>query len=115
MSVTIYHNPRCSKSRETLAMLQDKGIKPVVIEYLNTPPDKKTLQDILGKLGLSARQLLRAKEQAYQDLKLENTALTEQQIIAAIVENPILMERPIVLANGKAAIGRPPENVLEIL
>jgi arsenate reductase (glutaredoxin) len=115
MSVTIYHNPRCSKSRETLAMLQDKGIKPVIIEYLNTPPDKKTLQDILGKLGLSARQLLRVKEQAYQDLKLENTALTEQQIIAAIVENPILMERPIVLANGMAAIGRPPENVLEIL
>lgn len=115
MSVTIYHNPRCSKSRETLALLQNQGIKPVVVEYLLEPPDQKTLKTILGKLGISARKLLRTKEAAYLENGLDNDKLTEDQLITAIVKNPILMERPIVLANGKAAIGRPPENVLEIL
>lgn len=115
MSVTIYHNPRCSKSRETLALLQDRGIQPTVIEYLQTPPDANTLQSILGKLGISARQLLRTKEAAYTENGLENEKLTEAELITAIVKNPVLMERPIVLTNGKAAIGRPPENVLAIL
>lgn len=115
MSVTIYHNPRCSKSRETLALLQDKGIKPVIIEYLQNPPDRKTLTEILDKLGISARQLIRTKEAAYMENKLDDGSLTRNQLISAIIEHPILMERPIVLANGKAAIGRPPENVLEIL
>lgn len=115
MSVTIYHNPRCSKSRETLALLQDRGIQPTVIEYLQTPPDAKTLQAILDKLGISARQLLRTKEAAYTENGLDNEKLTEAELIAAIVKNPVLMERPIVLTNGKAAIGRPPENVLAIL
>ncbi|MEX2352626.1 MAG: arsenate reductase (glutaredoxin) [Gammaproteobacteria bacterium] len=115
MSVTIYHNPRCSKSRQTLALLQDKGIEPHIIEYLNTPPDKKTLKTILGKLGLTARELMRKKEAAYKDNKLDDDSLDEEQLIDAMLENPVLIERPIVLANGKAAIGRPPENVLEIL
>lgn len=115
MSVTIYHNPRCSKSRETLALLQNRGIAPTVIEYLQTPPDAKTLQSILGKLGISARQLLRTKETAYIENGLDNEKLTDAELIAAIVNNPVLMERPIVLAHGKAAIGRPPENVLAIL
>ena len=115
MSVTIYHNPRCSKSRETLALLQSKGVDPVIIEYLQTPPDKKTLKDILHKLGISARQLLRTKESAFLANNLDNAALTEEQIITTLLEFPVLMERPIVLANGKAAIGRPPENILAIL
>ncbi len=115
MSVTIYHNPRCSKSRETLALLQDKGIKPVIIEYLQNPPDRKTLTEILDKLGISARQLIRTKEAAYTENKLDDASLTRNQLISAIIEHPILMQRPIVLANGKAAIGRPPESVLEIL
>lgn len=115
MAVTIYHNPRCSKSRETLALLQDQGISPVVIEYLQDPPDQQTLKSILDKLDIPARQLLRTKDAAYLENGLDNEQLSSDQIIAAIVKNPILMERPIVLANGKAAIGRPPENVLEIL
>lgn len=115
MAVTIYHNPRCTKSRETLALLQDKGIKPNIIEYLQNPPDRKTLTEILDKLGISARQLIRTKEAAYLENKLDDNSLTRNQLISAIIEHPILMERPIVLANGKAAIGRPPENVLEIL
>lgn len=115
MSVTLYHNPRCSKSRETLALLQDKGIEPLVIEYLENPPDKETLKSILHKLGLTARQLLRMKEAVYKDNNLDDTSLTEEQLLDAILANPILMERPVVLANNKAAIGRPPENVLEIL
>jgi arsenate reductase (glutaredoxin) len=115
MSVTIYHNPRCSKSRETLALLEEQGHKPKVIEYLQTPPDAQTLTAIVGKLGIPARKLLRTKEAAYLENGLDNDKLTDAQIISAIVKHPILMERPIVLANVKAAIGRPPENVLEIL
>lgn len=115
MSVTIYHNPLCTKSRETLALLQDKGIKPVIIEYLQNPPDNKTLTDILAKLGMTARQLIRTKEAVYVENNLDDTSLTTNQLSAAIIANPVLMERPIVLANGKAAIGRPPENVLAIL
>ena len=115
MSVTIYHNPRCTKSRETLALLQNKGIKPVIIEYLQNPPDQKTLANILDKLGMTARQLMRTREAAYTENNLADTTLSTNQLIAAIIANPVLMERPIVLANGKAAIGRPPENVLEIL
>ena len=115
MSVTIYHNPRCSKSRETLAMLESRGFIPRVIEYLLNPPDTKTLTAIVKKLRVPARKLLRTKEAAYLENGLDNEKLTDVQIIAAIVNNPILMERPIVLANDKAAIGRPPENVLEIL
>ena len=115
MSVIIYHNPRCSKSRETLALLQKKAIQPIIIEYLKDPPTRKQLIDILDKLGLSPRELMRTKEAVYQEKKLYKQSLTRDQLIAAMLADPVLIERPIVLANGKAAIGRPPENVLEIL
>jgi arsenate reductase len=115
MSVTIYHNPRCSKSRQTLALLQDKGIEPEIIEYLSSPPDAGTLRAILGKLGLEPRELMRRKEAPYKDLGLADDGKSRDTLIQAMVDNPILIERPIVLSGGKAAIGRPPEQVLEIL
>lgn len=112
---TLYHNPRCSKSRETLQLLQDKGIAPDVVLYLETPPDAKTLKDLLKKLGLSPRELMRQKETEYKAMGLDNTKLSDEQLIAAMVECPKLIERPIVVHGKKAALGRPPENVLEIL
>jgi len=115
MAVTIYHNPRCSKSRQTLALLQDQGIEPKVVEYLNDTPDAKTLDDILKKLKLQPRELMRRKEAPYKDLGLDDPDLSRQALIAAMVEHPILIERPIVLKGAKAALGRPPEKVLEIL
>jgi arsenate reductase len=115
MSVTMYHNPRCSKSRETLSLLNEKGIEPEIIEYLNSPPDATQLKKILGLLGLSPREIIRTKDDLYKELNLDNEGLDDNQIIAALIENPILIERPIVLANGKAAIGRPPKNILVIL
>lgn len=111
----MYHNPRCSKSRETLSLLNEKGIEPEIIEYLNSPPDATQLKKILGLLGLSPREIIRTKDDLYKELNLDNEGLDDNQIIAALIENPILIERPIVLANGKAAIGRPPENILVIL
>lgn len=115
MNVVIYHNPRCSKSRQTLALLQDRGIEPTTIEYLETPPDKKRLKELLGMLGLAPRQLMRTKEKIYKEAGLDDPQLSDDALLAAMVEHPILIERPIVVANGRAAIGRPPENVLEIL
>ncbi len=115
MSVTIYHNPRCSKSRQTLQLLQDKGIEPEIVEYLKTPPSAGELKDILSLLDLAPRELMRRGEDAYKANGLSNDALNEDQLVGAMVENPILIERPIVLANGKAALGRPPEDVLKIL
>lgn len=112
---TIYHNPRCSKSRETLQLLQDNGIAPDVVLYLETPPDAKTLKDLLKKLGLSPRELMRQKESEYKAMGLDNSKLSDEQLIAAMVECPKLIERPIVVHGKKAALGRPPENVLEIL
>lgn len=114
MSVTIYHNPRCSKSRQTLQLLRDNGVEPSVIDYLSDPPTASTLAAILKKLGLAARDLMRKNEAVYKDLQL-SAVDSEEKLIAAMIENPILIERPIVLANGKAALGRPPESVLEIL
>ncbi|MEQ9489202.1 MAG: arsenate reductase (glutaredoxin) [Alphaproteobacteria bacterium] len=114
MSVTIYHNPRCSKSRQTLQLLRDKGIEPTIVEYLKDPPDADTLVSLLSMLKLSARGLMRTKEAAYKDLGL-STITVEEDLVAAMVKNPVLIERPIVLANGKAALGRPPEDVLKIL
>lgn len=114
--VQIYHNPRCSKSRETLALLQAHGIEPEVILYLETPPDSATLHALLQQLGFSsARQLMRQKEEAYKAAGLADTGLSEQQLLAAMMAEPKLIERPIVVANGQARIGRPPEQVLEIL
>ena len=115
MTVTIYHNPRCSKSRQTLALLHDRGIEPEVVEYLKTPPDADELKTILGLLGIGPRQLMRKGEAAYSEAGLGDTALDDDALIAAMVAHPILIERPVVVAGGKAALGRPPENVLAIL
>lgn len=115
MSVKIYHNPRCSKSRETLKLIQDKGIQPEVIEYLKHPPTTAELQDILQKLGLKPRELMRTKEAEYKENGLDDTSLSDIELIEAMIRIPKLIERPIVLANDKAAVGRPPENVLAIL
>ena len=115
MKVTIYHNPRCSKSRQTLELLQSRGIEPEIIEYLKTPPSKSRLKEILKLLDLEPRDLMRKNEDDYKKAKLDNPKLGKDDLIAAMVKYPILIERPIVLANGKAALGRPPEKVLEIL
>lgn len=113
--VSIYHNPRCSKSRQTLELLKERNIEPQVILYLDTPPSTEELSNLLGKLGISARQLLRKGEEAYKDNNLKDVSLSEAQLIQAMHDFPKLIERPIVVANGKAALGRPPEQVLEIL
>ena len=115
MSITIYHNPRCSKSRKTLELIRSKGIKPVIIEYLKDPPTRKKLKEILVMLKLEPRQLMRINENVYKEKELDNPSLSKDQLVSAMVENPILIERPIVIANGKAIIGRPPENVLGII
>ncbi len=115
MDVTIYHNPRCSKSRKTLQLLKERGIEPKIIEYLKTPPNAATLKQILDLLGRTPRELMRRKEAPYGELNLDNQELSADSLIAAMVENPILIERPIVLANGGAALGRPPEAVFDIL
>jgi len=115
MSVKIYHNPRCGKSRDTLKLLEAQGITPDVIEYLKTPPSHAELQDILHKLGLKPRELMRTKEPEYKENSLDDKSLSDSELIEAMVRIPKLIERPIVLANDKAAIGRPPETVLAIL
>lgn len=113
--VSIYHNPRCSKSRQTLALLEEQGISPTVIKYLETPPSIADIENLLALLQLSPRELMRTKEAEYKELGLDDPSKTDAELIAAITTTPKLLERPIVLANGKAAIGRPPENVLAIL
>lgn len=115
MTVTIYHNPRCSKSRTTLQLLEARGIKPKIVEYLQTPPTTAELKAILKELGLKPRDLMRKNEPLYAELRLKDRDLDDEALIALMVKNPILIERPIVVAGGKAAIGRPPEQVLEIL
>ena len=112
---TIYHNPRCSKSRETLKLLQDQGIEPKIVLYLDTPPSAATLSTVLQQLGLSARELMRTKEAEYKEQGLNNPDLSEDDLIAAMVATPKLIERPIVVNGNKAALGRPPEQVLAIL
>ena len=115
MPLRIYHNPRCSKSRQTLALLQSKGLEPEVIEYLSAPPDKATLEAILRKLEMEPRDLMRKKEGPYKALDLGRADVDRDSLIAAMVENPILIERPIVVSDKGAAIGRPPEAVLTVL
>ena len=115
MTVTIYHNPRCSKSRQTLALLQEQGVEPEVVEYLKSPPDVAGLKALLARLGLAPRELMRRKEAVYKELGLDDEGLSEAALIRAMVENPILIERPIVVAGERAALGRPPEAVLSIL
>ncbi len=115
MTVTIYHNPRCSKSRQTLDLLRAQGVEPNIVHYLESPPSKTALKGLVKKLGLtSARDMMRIKEAPYLELSLEDVK-AETALIDAMAENPILIERPIVVNGDKAAIGRPPEAVLEIL
>lgn len=114
MMATIYHNPRCSKSRQTLDLLENNGITPDIVLYLESPPDQKALRAILKKLGIEARELLRKGEDEYKQLQLDNPALKEADLINAMCEHPRLIERPIVVNGNRAAIGRPPEKVLEI-
>lgn len=113
--LTLYHNPRCTKSRGALELLEARGLQPTVIRYLETPPSAAQITALLGKLKLTARQLLRTGEDEYKALNLADSTLSEAQLIAAIAAHPKLMERPILEAGDKAVIGRPPENVLEIL
>jgi len=115
LPTTIYHNPRCSKSRQTLALLEERGIAPRVVDYLKTPPSAAELKTILKQLGLRPRDLMRKGEPLYAELGLKDRDLDDDALIALMVANPILIERPIVVSGGKAAIGRPPESVLGIL
>ncbi|MCC3304157.1 arsenate reductase (glutaredoxin) [Sneathiella sp. HT1-7] len=115
MSVEIFHNPRCSKSRQTLALLQENDIKPVVVEYLSSPPTKERLVEILKQLDMKPRDLMRKGEADYKDNNLGDPSLSDDALLQAMVDHPKLIERPIVFANGKARIGRPPESVLEIV
>ena len=113
--VTIFHNPRCSKSRETLALLTDKGIEPTIVEYLKNVPSKDELKAVISALQISPRDLLRKKEAEYKQLDLDNPELSDEQLLDAMIQNPKLIERPIVIKADKARIGRPPESVLEIV
>jgi arsenate reductase len=115
-AVKIYHKPRCSKSRDTLSLLKSNGVDPEIVLYLDTPPDAQTIRQLLRMLDMgSARELMRQKDDLYKSLGLDNTRLSEDELVQAMMDNPKLIERPIVVANGKARIGRPPEQVLEIL
>ena len=111
----IYHNPRCSKSRQTLALLEEHGVNPEIVLYLDNPPSPKTLKSVLAKLSIPARALLRKGEADYKRLNLSDQSLGEQALIKAMCENPKLIERPIVIDGDRAVLGRPPENVLALL
>jgi len=115
MSVKVYHNPRCSKSRQTLQLLEDNGVQVEVIEYLKTPPTVEELEAILKMLDMQPRELMRTREAEYKETGMDNSNLDRDALIAGMVNTPKLIERPIVLSNGKAAIGRPPESVLAII
>ncbi len=113
MTITIYHNPRCSKSRQTLALLEERGIEPKIIEYLMTPPDARELKTILELLGKGPRDIMRKKEA--KEAGLDDPALDDEALIAGMAANPAVIERPIVINGDKAALGRPPESVVDIL
>jgi len=115
LDVVIWHNPRCGKSRQALALLRERGIEPRIVEYLKTPPDRAELERVLGLLGLAPGGLMRKGEAAYKDAGLDTPGLSDEALVEAMLREPILIERPVVLANGKAALGRPPEKILEIL
>lgn len=115
MNVTIYHNPRCSKSRQTLELLKSRGIEPTVVEYLKTPLSEKELTNIINALGIHPRDLLRKGEAPYKELGLDQSTATDADVIMAMVAHPALIERPIVMHGKRAVIGRPPESVLSIL
>lgn len=113
--LTLYHNPRCSKSRSALELLEGRGLTPTIVHYLETPPTAAELQDVLNKLGIAPRQLLRTGEDEYRQLDLADPDLSDEQLIEAMVAHPRLIERPILVAGDRATVGRPPEKVLEIL
>lgn len=115
MAIIIYHNPKCSKSRESLQLLRERGHEPKVVEYLKHPPSKAQLKKVLKLLGLKPRDLMRRKEDEYKALGLDDPGLTQEQLLDAMVAHPALIERPIVVHGDRAAIGRPPEAVLDIL
>ena len=115
MRVTIYHNPRCSKSRKTLALLQERNLDPEIIHYLDAPPDRQQLQAIIKMLRISARDLVRTGQPEYKELGLNAADVSDNDLIDAMLSHPILIERPIVVSGERARIGRPPESVLEIL
>lgn len=112
---TLYHNPRCSKSRATLALLREQGVEPEIVDYLKTPPDAATLHDVIEKLGIRPRDLLRTGEAEYRKLGLKDAEMDDEALIQTMVQHPKLIERPILVVGGQARIGRPPEQVLEIL
>jgi arsenate reductase len=115
MTVTIYYNPRCSKSRQTLALLEEKGITPIIREYLKDVPNADEIRGILGILKMEPRDLMRKKESEYKENRLDDESLSNDQLIQSMINHPKIIERPIVVKEGKARIGRPPESVLEIL
>lgn len=115
MNITIYHNPRCSKSRQTLDLITSRGVEPIVVEYLKTPPNETTLRILIQALGFEPRQLLRKGESVYKELGLDDVRLSDEALIKAMLDHPVLIERPIVTRGDRAAIGRPPESVLSIL
>ncbi|MDT8448731.1 MAG: arsenate reductase (glutaredoxin) [Wenzhouxiangellaceae bacterium] len=115
MQVTVYHNPRCSKSRATLDLLEERGIVPTVVRYLDTPPTPSTLARLAAMLGVPAREMVRTGEAAWRELGLDIDAVDDATLFGLMSEHPILIQRPIVVAGARARIGRPPENVLEIL
>ena len=113
--VTLYHNPRCSKSRQALELLRDNDVEPDIVEYLETPPSISELDAILEMLAMEPRELMRRKESVYRDLALDDESLDRHSLLQAMVEHPILIERPIAVADGRAALGRPPEKVLDVV
>jgi len=115
MAVTIYHNPRCSKSRETLRLLRERGIEPEIVEYLKTPPSADQIEAVLSRLGIEPRALMRTKEAAYREAAMGDERLTRRQLIDLMIAHPIVIERPIVVNGARTALGRPPESVLAIL
>ena len=115
MSLTIFHNPKCSKSRAALSLLEERGLEPKIVRYLDEPPDADTLESLLNLLGLEPRDLMRRKEPEYQALGLDDPSLSRESLVAAMAAHPRLIERPIVIQDGKAVLGRPPERVLDIL
>lgn len=114
-SITIWHNPRCSKSRQTLQLIVDHGIRPKIVEYLKTPPSAEELSQALAKLGLEPRDLMRTKEAVYEELGLSDQEMSRADLIDAMVAHPVLIERPVVFRGKRAVLGRPPDNVLTLL
>ena len=112
--VVIWHNPRCSKSRRALELLEERGLEPAIVRYLDEPPSREEIEHVLSLLGIEPRELMRRGEQLYRELGLDSDALSREALVAAMVGNPVLIERPVVIADGRAAIGRPPERVLEL-